>query len=251
MSRLETIPFSKESADIKNRVTEYWTKRAPSFYEIRHKEAHSYKAGLWTEELTSRLPSGENVRILDAGCGAGFFEMLLAPLGYRITGIDLTPEMIDEGNAMLKAHGVQGADLLIMDAESPEFPDETFDAVISRNLTWNLPLPEKAYREWHRVLKPGGILLNYDAEYAKGFHKYDQAENCAHGGLDDSLIEECHEIYHMLSVSTIDRPEWDVSVLKKIGFKDIQADLSAGDRLYGIKDQFYMPDRMFLISAVK
>ena len=52
-----------------------------------------------------------------------------------------------------------------MDASHLAFADETFDAVVSRNLTWNLEDPEQAYKEWMRVLKKGGILLNYDANW--------------------------------------------------------------------------------------
>ena len=37
--------------------------------------------------------------------------------------------------------------------------------IVTRNLTWNLPHPEKAYGEWCRVLKPGGLLLNFDANW--------------------------------------------------------------------------------------
>ena len=40
-----------------------------------------------------------------------------------------------------------------------------FDVVISRNLTWNLKDPKRAYEEWCRVLKPGGKLLNFDANW--------------------------------------------------------------------------------------
>ena len=251
MSELNAIPFERESDNIKNKVASFWTKRAAGFAETRHDEAHSYKAGLWINELRGQLPQRKYLRILDAGCGAGFFELLLAPLGHEITGIDLTPEMIEKGRVLLAQHGASNAELLVMDAENPDFPDGFFDAVITRNLTWNLPHPADAYREWHRVLRPGGVLLNYDAEYAKGFHEYDQSENCAHSSIDDALIEECHDIYHMLSISTLDRPEWDVEVLRQIGFGEVSADRSAGDRLYGVKDRFYMPDRMFRIRAVK
>ena len=50
-----------------------------------------------------------------------------------------------------------------MNAEALCFEDSSFDIVISRNLTWNLPDPDKAYAEWTRILKSGGLLLNYDA----------------------------------------------------------------------------------------
>lgn len=251
MSVITNIPFEREAGDIKDKVTSYWSKRAGSFSEHKHEEAHSYKAELWRRELEERLPEGERLRILDVGCGAGFFEMVLSPLGYSMTGIDLTPEMISKAKQLAGLHHAANAEFYVMDAEKPDFPDDYFDAVISRNLTWTLPHPADAYREWHRVLKPGGVLLNYDAEYAKGFHKYDQAENCAHDKLDNALIEECHDIYHMLTVSSLDRPEWDEAVLREIGFIGIEYDREAGDRLYGQKDQFYMPDRMFCIRAVK
>lgn len=269
MSEITAIPFEEESAAIKGRVATYWTKRAESFSALKHEEAHSGKASLWIGELTDRLPQrqegldedeagtscvdkpGDGLKILDVGCGAGFFEMLLAPLGYAMTGIDLTPDMITKARELAGRHHAEEARFLVMDAEHPDFPDETFDAVISRNLTWTLPHPVEAYEQWYRVLKPGGVLLNYDAEYAKGFHTYDQAENCAHRGVTDELVEECHAIYHMLSVSSLQRPAWDLEVLQQIGFREVTADVSAGDRLYGVKDQFYMPDRMFGIRAVK
>jgi hypothetical protein len=40
-------------------------------------------------------------------------------------------------------------------------------------------------------------------------------------------------------------------VLNRLGFRSVTADSGAGDRLYSIRDQFYMPDRMFCIRAVK
>ena len=130
MGDIRTLSFEEEPQNIKNIVTGFWTKRAEGFAETRHDEVHSYKAGLWEKELTGRLPAGESLRILDVGCGAAFFEMILAPLGHRITGIDLTPDMIEQGKALLPRHNAGNAELIVMDAENPDFPDETFDAVI-------------------------------------------------------------------------------------------------------------------------
>ena len=94
MSRLSEIPFESEPAGVKAAVKSYWSKRSGSFSEHKHDEAHSYKAELWRNELCERIPAGGGLRILDVGCGAGFFEMVLAHSGYRMTGIDLTPDMI-------------------------------------------------------------------------------------------------------------------------------------------------------------
>ena len=176
--------------------------------------------------------------------------MVLSDFDFDVTGVDLTPEMIDKGKELLSRHGAK-ARLMVMDAEKLDFADSSFDLVINRNLVWTLPHPVEAYMEWHRVLKPGGMLLVYDAEYAKGFHHYDQMQNLAHKNVTDAMVEECHDIYHMLSISTLDRPEWDKACLEKIGYENIVTDLGSGDRLYSEKDQFYMPDRMFLVKAQK
>ena len=250
MSKLEQISFEEESDQIKDKVISYWSKRAFSFSEHKHAEIHSEKKRMWQEEFLRHFSSTSNLSILDVGCGSGFFEMVLSDFECHVTGIDLTSEMIEQGEGLLKRHG-SDAKLLVMDAEQLNFPDESFDVVLSRNLTWTLPHPVDAYREWYRVLKPGGMLLIYDAEYAKGFHKYDQSSNCAHLNLNDSMIEECHDIYHMLSISTLERPKWDEDVLARLGYQDVFIDLSVGDRLYQEQDDFYMPDRMFLVKAVK
>jgi len=250
MGEIKNISLEREPADVKEKVVDYWTKRKDSFSENKHEELHSYKGGLWQEELLALLPADAGLNILDVGCGSGFFEMVLAPFDFQMTGIDLTPDMVEAGNDLLKRHG-SNAKLMVMDAEEPDFADESFDVVLSRNLTWTLPHPEKAYREWYRVLKQGGMLINYDAEYAKNYHRFDQKENIIHKGVDEAMAEECHRIYHMLSISAYARPEWDADVLKEIGFRKIELDTGAGDRLYKEKDEFYMPDRMFRITAVK
>ena len=65
------------------------------------------------------------------------------------------------------------------------------------------------------------------------------------------MIEECHQIYHMLPISEIGRPWWDIRALTSIGFDDISIDQEVSDRIYQEKDLFYAPDRLFRIRAVK
>ena len=49
------------------------------------------------------------------------------------------------------------------DAEDVPLPMGSYDLIVTRNLTWTLPHPKKAYASWQRVLKKGGVLLNFDA----------------------------------------------------------------------------------------
>ena len=69
-----------------------------------------------------------------------------------------------------------------MDAQKLDFEDNTFDVVISRNLTWNLEHPDVAYREWVRVLKAGGRLLNFDANWYGYLYEEEQRKAYENAG---------------------------------------------------------------------
>ena len=253
MGELHHIAFEDEAGNIKDKVESYWTKRANSFFELRHDEIESEKSAKWLEEIKQLLPAGKSLNILDLGCGTGYFEVILGRDGHKVTGIDLTEEMITKANEMIRIYGLDSNDVKAMvgDAENVAFADESFDVVITRNLTWTLPHPIDAYKDWYRVLRKGGVLLNFDAEYAKGAHNLNSPENIAHKNVSKELADECHDIYHMLTISTLDRPEWDVHILEEIGFKDIITDKTFGDRIFVERDEFYIPDKMFSIKAMK
>ena len=53
-------------------------------------------------------------------------------------------------------------DFQCQDAEELPYKDDAFDVIVSRNLLWTLPDPEKALREWRRILKPAGALILSD-----------------------------------------------------------------------------------------
>jgi ubiquinone/menaquinone biosynthesis C-methylase UbiE len=104
-------------------------------------------------------------RVLDIGCGPGFFARMLAeavgPQGY-VVGIDAAPEMIDY--ASRKARRLSNCRFQSGTAESLAFPDAAFDVVVSslmmHHLSDEVRLP--AAREMRRVLRPDGTLLLSD-----------------------------------------------------------------------------------------
>lgn len=235
-----------EKDDRKEKIAGYWTKRSSDFKEQRREELHSPLAKRWMEEIDKYLPEKEHLRILDVGCGAGFFSILLAKRGHQVTGIDLTPDMILHARELAKEEQAD-CEFQVMDAENPEYDNDTFDFVISRNLTWTLPDAQKAYKEWMRVLKPGGVLLNFDANYgAVDFtDTSDLPKNHAHNQIENTLMQECEDIKRQLSISNYARPAWDLEALSSSGVQQFQIDMGVSQRVYMEKNAFYNPTPLF------
>lgn len=236
----------------KERITGYWSKRSGSFQEQKRAELHSAMAGRWLAEIRKNLPKDRKLKILDVGCGSGFFTILLAKEGHEVTGTDLTPDMIRKAGELALEEQTD-CSFQVMDAENLEFSDNTFDVVVSRNLTWTLPDAGRAYGEWKRVLKPGGVLLNFDANYgASSFTDTAHLpENHTHNKVGMDMMQECEEIKRQLPISTYIRPAWDVETLGNLGFEQMGIDLGLSRRIYLEKDEFYNPTPMFSLTAKK
>jgi ubiquinone/menaquinone biosynthesis C-methylase UbiE len=106
-------------------------------------------------------------RVLDVGCGTGYFARMLAqavgPDGL-VVGVDASPEMISY--ASRRAGRARNCQFHVGTAESLGFPAEHFDVVLSSLFIHHLPedLQVTALREMRRVLRPGGTLLVADAQ---------------------------------------------------------------------------------------
>lgn len=243
--------ISRESDSRKERIAGYWSKRSDSFQAQRRAELHSSMADRWLLEIQKYLPQ-RKLKILDVGCGSGFFTILLGKQGHEVLGTDLTSDMIEKSRELAKEEGVD-CKFEIMDAENLDFPDETFDVVISRNLTWTLPDAGHAYEEWCRVLKKGGILLNFDANYgSSNFADTSHLpENHTHNQVGMDMMQECEEIKKQLPISSYIRPAWDVETLGNLGILELSLDLGVGKRIYIKKDEFYNPVPIFTLCGKK
>ena len=245
------------SDDRKEQIAGYWSKRSRDFLEQRRQELHSPLADRFLEILRKNLPEKKHLKILDVGCGTGFFSILLAREGHDVTGIDLTPGMIRGAGELAEEELTEEersrCRFRVMDAENPEFADGTFDVLVTRNLTWTLPDAEKAYREWSRVLKKEGVLLNFDADYGKEDCRDSRGlpKNHAHHKLGSDMLEECERLKRQLSITACSRPGWDLEALEKAGMRSVQIELGIGREIYREKDAFYNPTPLFLIRASK
>ena len=127
--------------DLLSEIESYWTTRAEGYSEVNHKELNGMQKGAWLEVLKGQFPekAKDEIKILDIGTGPGFFPVILAEAGYKVTAVDYTQEMLD--TAKRNAGNLcERISFYKMDAQNLEFEDDVFDVVISRNLTWNLKI---------------------------------------------------------------------------------------------------------------
>lgn len=233
---------------IKERMTDYWSERVPTFSELRMKELSGKMHHRWMAEFEKYIPMSKPLKILDLGTGTGFFAFLLGMAGHQVTGIDLTADMIAEARrtaAVLKLP----AEFYVMDAEQPDFAPESFDVLVTRNLTWGLPHLEMAYANWHKLLKPNGILINFDADYCREKNNTPLPENHAHKGIPDRMKREYEAFKEELKPVQQPWPQWDTELLERAGFRSIAVDTEVYKRIYVEFDEFYNPTPIFTITA--
>ncbi|MBI2267707.1 MAG: class I SAM-dependent methyltransferase [Armatimonadetes bacterium] len=112
--------------------------------------------------------------VLDIGCGAGREAVAMAQEGFRVTGIDLVPELAEEASLFSKESGLEEKTrFLTMNACALAFPDDSFDgAVMTEQVINSVPGREsrlRALREAFRVLKKNGLLIMSSLSRNRGF----------------------------------------------------------------------------------
>ena len=129
--------------------------RAAPTYDRIGEAYHAYFA----ERLIDLAAPPRDAHLLDIACGRGAVLVAAAARGIgRLTGIDVSPTMIELAGADLGAAGVTDVDLRVMDAEHLDFPDARFDVLTAAFALFFLPDPARAAAEFRRVLRPGGVL---------------------------------------------------------------------------------------------
>ena len=240
-------------------IRNYWNLRAEGYSESNMNELEDENRIRWVNTIMRYAPEKERLKILDIGCGPGFFSILMAQCGHDVTGVDYSDEMI--------AHAKENAEIMHqnirfkrMDAQHLEFEDGTFDLVVTRNVTWVLEDPVQAYREMLRVLRHGGKIVNFDANHYLDRFDKDFADATVESrkaaeeyhreyikGVDTNIIAN---IALELPLSKEKRPEWDFATLASLGAHKFDVELY--DHICVQKEsgiEFYA--KSFVLSAQK
>ena len=146
---------------MKHNPQEYKERSKSHFDEMS--SDYSNTLGKYTEPMHHALIKkfeGKNFKtLLDVGCGNGIFlSMVLNKLDVEVSGIDISPEMIEKSKELLDGR----ADLKVGDSEHLPWNDGYFDIVTCSASFHHYPSPELVLKEMKRVLRPGGILMIAD-----------------------------------------------------------------------------------------
>ena len=123
-----------------------------------------------------KLKPGE--RVLEVGVGTGL-SLQLYPRDVRVTGIDVSREMLEKARERVGRRRLENVDALLeMDAERMDFPDASFDKVVAMYVVSVVERPDKLLEELHRVCKPDGEIFIVN---------HFQSDNLIIGGIEKAL----------------------------------------------------------------
>jgi len=95
-------------------------------------------------------------RVLDVGCGDGFYDHAIARSGAQVVGIDINERRLA---AARKRNAMERTEFRFMDAEAMDLPDQSFDKVVSFCVIEHFSREQRVLEHIQRVLKPGGMLF--------------------------------------------------------------------------------------------
>ena len=246
-------------------INEDWTVRSDNYNNYVEEEFATNRPEKWLELIESQAPAERPLRILDAGCGPGFFSVLLSKAGHHVTGIDGSEGMLAYARKNVAHYGVS-PELLQEDFGALPFQDGTFDLVVSRNVTHIIREHLKVYGEWLRVLKPGGVLLIFDANWhlpyqpgpvreeairreREGLKKY--GRGYTHDGsyeyIDSELEPENYRVF-----GKAQRPDFDMGVLKQLPCTNVSFERDVTKELWSEREKlFYAATPLYMLRAEK
>lgn len=122
-----------------------------------------------TRELIRQMNWPPGLNVLDVGSGLGGAAFLMAKEHQaRITGVDLTAEIVNLARTRREEQGVSGVDFIQGDIHALDWPPGTFDIIWSRETLLHLPEKEELFKKFYRWLAPGGRLCVTDYARRKG-----------------------------------------------------------------------------------
>lgn len=138
-------------------IIEQFTRQAGPFADMpEHSQESAFRLMLESTGVTSRDT------VLDVACGPGLVACAFAARAAQVTGIDITPAMIDKARQIQRDKGFTNVEWNNADVLPLPYADESFSMVITRYSFHHFLDPFRVFAEMHRVCKNGGVLMVVD-----------------------------------------------------------------------------------------
>ncbi|NDJ21251.1 methyltransferase domain-containing protein [Nostoc sp. B(2019)] len=133
--------------------------------DVYNRRSQTYDDSEWHLLICQRLLEYSLIRsgkhILDIGVGTGHIAIEAARIvgdGGRVVGIDISSGMLEQARCKVEALGLNNVEFQLADAESLNFPANSFDQILCANTFPWIEDKEATLRQWIRFLKPGGVI---------------------------------------------------------------------------------------------
>ena len=141
------------------KIREQWESNAEAFSGLIDGEGTPHQKTILNPCVERLLGEVEGKQFLDAGCGEGYLARYYAKKGAIVTAIDLSQKLIETSKQLTKDAGVRVDYHVDSVCHIESVPDAEFDIVLSNLVLLNVPCLDDAIKEFHRILKVGGILV--------------------------------------------------------------------------------------------
>jgi SAM-dependent methyltransferase len=174
--------------DQRRLIVDQFTRQAVPFAQL---PAHSSEASLRLVHEAAGI--GAEDTILDVACGPGLLACAFARTARQVTGIDLTPAMIEQARALQRSEGLANLSWEVGDVSTLPFADDAFSVVFTRYSFHHMLNPADVLAEMVRVAQPGGRVVVVDvytssAEQAEAYNHVERLRDPSHVralGLDE------------------------------------------------------------------
>ncbi len=166
--------------------------------------------------LVEAAGTGTEDTVLDVACGPGLVACALARVAREVTGIDLTPAMIERAEALAREKGCRNVRFQIGDVLPLPFPDAAFSIVVSRFAFHHFADPAAVLAEMRRVCCPGGrvvvadLLASPDPEKAAAFHRMEMLRDPSHARA--LTLDELHALYAAAGLTAPSETFWCMDI---------------------------------------